>query len=135
MSLVYPEAPAQPWFFPYYNPKVQIKSFGPSFIDSVAKVTHHLPLWIVLSVLAALGILVDAIKNLRLTGLLVMLSGMSFACASFLLLGIRSKEAIAISPTYFLFLSIGLVIIFNYGQVFFNKFKLKRMSTVKPIAE
>lgn len=114
VSLIYPEAPAQPWFFPYYNPKVQVKAFGPSFIDTVAKVTHHLPLWIVLTILAALGIIIDAIKSRRLNGLLVMFSGMSFACASFLLLGIRSKEAIAISPTYFLFLAIGLVFMFNF---------------------
>ncbi|WP_026942506.1 glycosyltransferase family 39 protein [Hellea balneolensis] len=130
VSLIYPEAPAQPWFFPYYNPEVQIKSFGPQFIDKTAKVTHHLPLWVILTLLAAFGIIIDAIKSRRLKGCLVMLSVMSFACASFLLLGIRSKEAIAISPTYFLFLAIGLVFIYNLVKEILKRFKKRPVPKV-----
>ena len=68
ISLVYPESP-QSWFFPYYNPEMKIKRFGPTTIDNIAKFTHHLPLWITLSVLAALAIIFDAFKSVSYTHL------------------------------------------------------------------
>lgn len=99
---------AHPWFQTYWSPKNELWSPGVWLFEKVSSVI--MPRWLELLIftLSALGIVFSPKSKIKFLGLLSLASVVIFSMASFMLLGMRHKEFIAIFPLIAIFYGAGL---------------------------
>ena len=107
-SRIVPPAAASPYFIQYYNPAQVVSYYGVRFIGMVDALTSAWPLYLALNMAALLGMF-RLRSDLHKVAALALFAGLlAMVSASGILLGLRQKELISLTPVYFLFLSIGL---------------------------
>lgn len=97
------------YFLQYYNPVEMVSFYGVKLIQWINAVTAASILYIALDLIALPGFFRLKPDFKRITAFSLLVALLAFISASGMLLGLRQKELIAITPLYFLLLSIGLV--------------------------
>lgn len=94
--------------FPYWNPVERLWLPGTKFFNIVFKYMSSRTCELLLLMLASTGLMVTKSRKFTIMGVLSALGVIAFSAASFVLLGLRNKEAISIIPLYSIFMGIGL---------------------------
>jgi hypothetical protein len=97
------------YFLQYYNPRETVSFYGANVVELLNDVTSASFLYIPINTIALVGLfklksVLDKITTFSLVGGVLV-----FVSASGMLVGLRHKEIIAITPVYFLLISIGLL--------------------------
>jgi hypothetical protein len=102
----------------YWNPVERLWSPGVELFQSVFKlIDSRWGEFIILS-MAFIGLVVTKVERYRLLGFISMLGVLIFASASYMLLGLRNKEAISIIPLLSIFISTGITSFISYINAF-----------------
>jgi hypothetical protein len=107
---IVPPPEANPYFLPYYNPSnTTVSYYGVKAIETLNAVTSASFLYLGLNIIALLGLfrLKSDMEKITVFSLVTAIG--AFASASGMLLGLRQKELISMTPVYFLVLSLTLI--------------------------
>ena len=108
-TTIVPPPDISPWTLEYYNPKGTVSFYGVKIIAAINSLSAASVLYFVLNITALLGLFKLKSNFQRVVGYSLLLTFLAFISASGILLGLRQKEIIALTPAYFLLLSIGLL--------------------------
>ena len=98
-----------PFFLDYYNPRQTISYYGVKIIGVLHKLSSVSLVYFALNIVCLLGLFKLKSNTEKITAFFLLAALGAFISASGILLGVRQKELITITPVYFLFLSIGLI--------------------------
>jgi hypothetical protein len=98
-----------PYFLEYYNPRETVSFYGVKVIEVLNTFRSPSFVYIALNIVALLGLFKLKTDLDKITAFSLLAALLSFIAASGILVGLRQKEVITITPVYFLFLSIGLL--------------------------
>lgn len=102
----------------YWNPVERLWSPGVKLFQSVFKFTSYRWFELIILTLAFVGLVVTKVEKLRLLKLFSLLGVIIFASTSYMLLGLRNKEAISIIPLLSIFIASGMTSVISYINVF-----------------
>jgi hypothetical protein len=107
-SRIVPPPGKEPYFLEYYNPKETVSFYGVKVIEGLNRLSSASFVYLALNIIALFGLF--KLKSVldKITAFSLMVALLAFISASGILLGLRQKELIAITPVYFLLLSIAL---------------------------
>ena len=108
-SRIVPPPDVDPYFVQYYNPRNAVAFYGVKVVEAVNAFSSASFFYIVLNIIAVFGLFKLRSDLDRITAFSLLAALLAFISASGILLGLRQKELIAMTPVYFLFLSIGLL--------------------------
>jgi hypothetical protein len=103
-----PAALASPLFAPYYNPSRHVRLRGMKVVDVMSAVTSWRPIYLAVNLACVFGLLTMAGGITRTHALLLASAVLLFVLASTALIGLRSKEVVAITPLYFVVSGVGI---------------------------
>jgi hypothetical protein len=103
-----PPSDTNPYFLPYYNPSETVWFYGVKAIENVEAFSSASALYLALNVISLAGIFKLKSPFERGIALCILAGLLAFISASCMLMGMRPKELIAITPIYFLLISLGL---------------------------
>lgn len=106
---IVPPPNSNPYFLQYYNPRETLSFYGVKVIEALNSLSSASFVYIALNIFALPGLFKLKSDLDKITAFSLIAALMSFISASGMLLGLRQKELIAITPVYFLLLSIGLL--------------------------
>jgi hypothetical protein len=112
--IVPPSQVPDPYFLPYYNPSETVLFYGVKTIEKIEVFTSVSSVYLALNLISLLGLLTLRSASQKVTALCVMAGLMAFISGSAMLLGMRAKEIITITPIYFLLISVGLSSAWHY---------------------
>ena len=110
-SRIVPKAGVVPYFEQYYNPREKAWYTGIKIAQVIDTATSTTTVYLFLNVVALAGLFMLKTAFDRITALSILLGILVFISASGMLLGLRQKELITITPLYFLLLSIVLPVV------------------------
>jgi hypothetical protein len=108
-KIVPPPGVSTPYFLEYYNPQETVSFYGVMIVGVVNSWTSASLVYLLLNVATLFGMFRLKSKLERITGISLMATLAIFIAASSILLGFRQKEIIALTPSYVLLVSIGLL--------------------------
>lgn len=103
-----PPPTLNPYAQPYYNPSERVWGLGVQIFEIIAKLIMPRWLELIVVVFSILGIIFTDDKKVKFFGFLFLGSILIFFSASFVLLGMRTKEFTSITPLLATFYGLGL---------------------------
>ena len=98
-----------PVFLAYYNPRKTVSYYGLKIFGVLNALNSISHVYFALNVICLLGLFKLKSNTDKIAAFFLLAALGAFISASGILLGVRQKELITITPVYFLFLSIGLI--------------------------
>ena len=98
-----------PYALQYYNPRETVSYYGARVVEILNTFTSASILYVTIHIVALLGLFKLTSDLDKITVFSLLLSFVFYISASGILFGLRQKELIAITPIYFLTVSIGLL--------------------------
>lgn len=105
-SRIVPPRDRDPYVLQYYNPRETVSFYGVKVIEVLNAFTSASVVYVALNIVALLGLFKLKSDLDKITAFSLLAALVSFISASGILLGLRQKELIAITPVYFVLLSI-----------------------------
>jgi hypothetical protein len=102
----------------YWNPVERLWSPGVTLFQWVFKFIGSRWCEFIILSLAFIGLAVTKVEKFRLLGFISMLGVLIFASTSYMLLGLRNKEAISIIPLLSIFIATGITSVISYANAF-----------------
>jgi hypothetical protein len=108
-STIVPPTDRDRFVLEYYNPRETVASYGMRLIDLVYKLTSASWLYFVLNIVGVAGLFGLKSDLEKITAFSLLVSLVAFISASGMLVGLRHKEIISITPAYFLLVAITIL--------------------------
>jgi hypothetical protein len=102
----------------YWNPMERLWLPGIELIQLILNYTFSRACEFIILSLAFIGLVVTKVEKFKIFGLLSLLGVLIFASTSYMLLGLRNKEAISIIPMLSIFIAIGITSVISYAEAF-----------------
>jgi hypothetical protein len=126
IKLVPPNSLGSPYDAPYYNPTESVSIWGVKAMDAFNAMKSSSVMYFVLNLVVVFGLLAAVDFRAKWNGVILMCGLLTFVSASYMMLGIRFKEAVAIVPVYFLVSSIGISSAFRFARMSIAKWERPR---------
>lgn len=99
---------------PYYNPSERVWGLGVKIFDILSKILMPRWLELLLISISMFGLILQKNTKFQFFGILCLSSLIIFSTASFMLLGMRTKEFVSITPILAIFYGLGIFSIFDF---------------------
>ncbi len=96
------------FFLEYFNPELTVSFYGVKLVGLLNRISSASLVYLALNIISLVGLFKLKSTLERITAFALLAALLAFISASGILLGLRQKEIIALTPTYFLLVSIGL---------------------------
>jgi hypothetical protein len=97
-----------PYRLPYYNPSEVVLFYGVKIVDGIRAVASIPLLYPIINIISLFGFVRMQLPYEKLTAVCMLAGLLVFISGSAMLLGMRGKEIITITPVYFFCISISL---------------------------
>jgi hypothetical protein len=104
--LLRPSRVADPYRLPYYNPSEAVLFYGVKVVDWVRAIASIPFLYPIINIVALVGLLRLRLRFEKVIAICVLTGVLVFISGSAMLLGMRAKEIITITPVYFFLVSL-----------------------------
>lgn len=118
---VFPPQDLCPYCAPYYNPAETVSFWGVKFMDAFNSIKSSSVIYFIFNLVVVFGLITTVDCRVKWGGVILMCGLLCYVSASYMLIGIRFKEAVAVVPLYFLISSIGVSSAFRFARTFVAK--------------
>ncbi|QTQ37152.1 Uncharacterized protein ToN1_30240 [Aromatoleum petrolei] len=123
IKLFPPKDLGSPYYAPYYNPTEILSFWGVKFMDMFNAIKSSSLIYFIFNLIAVIGLLTAVNLRTKLNGVILTGGLLCYVLASYMIIGIRFKEAVAIVPVYFLISSLGISNAFQFARTSIAKWK------------